>query len=89
MAVVPIPSRHRLARWLDNEALRIAAGVRNASIENTVGTIYRASIVRGCDEGAAGVDARQARAYIVARIEQIEDMLSSPPPYNYREVGNG
>lgn len=89
MTVIPIPSAYRLARWLDIEALRIAAGVRNASVANTIGSIYRASIVRGCDEAAAAADARQARAYIVARIEQIEGILASPPPYEHREARNG
>ena len=89
MAVVPIPTAYRLARWLDVEALRIVAEVRNASAANTIGSIYRASIARGCDETAAAADARQARAYLVGRIKQIEDMLASPPPYEYREVGHG
>ncbi|WP_416797297.1 hypothetical protein [Ciceribacter azotifigens] len=89
MAVVPLPATYRLARWLDREALRIRAGVKNATIENAANSTYRAARSRGCDDAAATADAEQVIAYLQARIAQLDDLLSSPLPYDIGRVHNG
>ena len=76
--VTTVPTARRLRAFLDREALRIAAGVRLASFDDTVHGIWVANIARGVDPAEAARDATEAGNYLLIRIEQIKALLKRP-----------
>lgn len=78
MSVVPIPTTRRMRAWLDREALRIVAGVRTATVANVVNPTWRGHMLAGVDRDAAEDDCAQVQLYLMARIEQIRELLKEP-----------
>lgn len=88
-AVIPIPTTYRLASWLDREAMRIHAGVKNATVESVANSAYRAARSRGCDAAAAATDAQRVIAYLETRIGQLDDLMSHRLPFDLARAQHG
>jgi len=66
--------------FLDREALRIAAGVRGATVAMVARQIYLGARASGVNEDDARREADRAAEWIFGRLAQIEALRSSPPP---------
>lgn len=86
MSVLALPTIHAQRRWLDREALRLKAGVTGADIEKVIGSIFRGRVAQGVPPEIATKDAEDARAYVLWRIEQLDELLSLGPWPGWRRV---
>lgn len=78
--VTPFPVTVARRAYLDREALRIAAGVRGASVSNVARQVYLGARAAGAGEDDARREADRAAEWIAGRLRQIEAVCSTPPP---------
>ena len=78
--VAILPTTHTKRAWLDRETLRIAAGVKGASLENLAWIVLRNHLQAGASEDAAQLDVARVISWAEARLEQISILRASPPP---------
>jgi len=71
---------HTRRAWVDREALRIAAGVKGASIENLAWNVLRTHLQAGASEEDAQLDVARVVNWVEARLDQIAVLRTSPPP---------